>query len=90
MPREHRQPEHRVWGIRYGGSDTPPPPASLPSQAPPYAGKDTFAVIMLTPFMAERAVILMPFVWSGFDADMFYTIGIRVKAAAFNNSVLDI
>ncbi|MBD5403015.1 hypothetical protein HDR58_09530 [bacterium] len=56
----------------------------------PYTRESTFAVIMPASFMAERAVILMPFVWSGLDADMFYTIGIRVKAAIFNNRVLDI
>ena len=90
MPREHQQPVHCARGIRYGGSGTSPPPASLLSQAPPYAREDTFAVIMLIPFMAEWAVILMPFAGAGFDADMFYTISIRVKAATFNNSVLDI
>ena len=33
--------------------------------------------------MTERAVILMPFIRSGFDTDVFHTILIRVKIKIF-------
>ena len=40
--------------------------------------------------MTERAVILMPFIRSGFDTDVFHAILIRVKIKIFyqENNVL--
>lgn len=40
--------------------------------------------------MTKRAVILMPFIRSGFDTDVFHAILIRVKIKIFYHCVLDI
>ena len=40
--------------------------------------------------MAEWAVVLVPFIRSGFDTDVFHAILIRIKIKIFYHCVLDI
>ncbi len=63
---------------------------STPVKPSPYARCTALVVIALTAFMAERAVIFMPFVQAGLDADMVHAVRIRKEIAAGDNGGLDI
>ena len=63
---------------------------TTPVQPPPSGWSAGMFVISRTWLVTERAVILMPFIRSGFDTDVFHTILIRVKIKIFyqENKVL--
>ena len=46
--------------------------------------------IRLTTFMANRAVVLVPPIWTSLDPQMAYPIHILIKVLIFNNCGLDI
>ena len=63
---------------------------TTPVKPPPSGWSAGMFVISRTLLVTERAVILMPFIRSGFDTDVFHAILIRVKIKIFyqENKVL--
>ena len=60
------------------------------AEASPNAMMLGLLIITTAPPMEERAIILMPFISSGMDSKMVYTILIIIEICIFYDGVLDI
>jgi len=63
---------------------------SSPVRGSPYTGLWIPLIVSRATLVAYRAVIFMPFVWTGMNKDVFHTILIRVAINIFYHCVLDI
>ena len=61
-----------------------------PIQSSPCAWLRILLVVSPAPFMADGAIVGMPYIRSGVDADVINTIIIRVEFCVFYNCILDI
>ena len=59
-------------------------------EASPSTGLPSLLIIVTAPPVAERTIILMPFISSGMDSEMAYTILIIIEICIFYDGVLDI